>query len=146
MSEPRKVTIQYRVPYADTDQMHVVYYANYLAYFERSRNELIRETGVTYKELETRGYALPVAEAHLNYHAPATYDDLLELTSWVEGLKGARLTIRCEVRRGEKLLVTGHTVHAIVEIKTMRPVRHTHELRGLLGCNGSERETTSSIE
>jgi acyl-CoA thioester hydrolase len=143
MNEPRKVTIQYRVPYADTDQMHVVYYANYLAYFERSRNELIRETGVTYKELETRGYALPVAEAHLNYHAPATYDDLLELTSWVEGLKGARLTIRCEVRRGEKLLVTGHTVHAIVEIKTMRPVRHTEELRHMLGCGSGDTEPTS---
>ena len=142
MSEPRKVTIQYRVPYADTDQMHVVYYANYLAYFERSRNELIRESGVTYKELEAMGYALPVAEAHLTYHAPATYDDLLALTSWVEGLKGARLTIRCEVRRGDKLLVTGHTVHAIVDIKTMRPVRHTEELRGLLGCNACDTEAT----
>ncbi len=134
MREPRKVTIPYRVPYADTDQMHVVYYANYLAYFERNRNELIRETGVTYKELETMGYALPVVEAHLNYHAPATYDDLLDLTAWVEELKGVRLTIRCEVRRGDKLLVSGHTVHAIVDIKTLRPVRHTEELRRMLGC------------
>lgn len=134
MSEPRKVTIQYRVPYADTDQMHVVYYANYLAYFERNRNELIRETGVTYKELETKGYALPVVEAHVNYHAPATYDDLLDLTAWVDELKGVRLTIRCEVRRGDKLLVSGHTVHAIVDIKTMRPVRHTEELRCMLRC------------
>jgi acyl-CoA thioester hydrolase len=134
MREPRKVTIPYRVPYADTDQMHVVYYANYLAYFERNRNELIRETGVTYKELETMGYALPVVEAHLNYHAPATYDDLLDLTAWVEELKGVRLTIRCEVRRGDKLLVSGHTVHAIVDIKTLRPVRHTEELRRMLVC------------
>jgi len=140
MTEPRKVTIQYRVPYADTDQMHVVYYANYLAYFERSRNELIRETGVTYKELETMGYALPVAEAHLTYHAPATYDDLLDLTSWVEGLKGVRLTIRCEVRRGEKLLVSGHTVHAIVDIKTMKPVRHNDALRHMLGCESGDTE------
>jgi acyl-CoA thioester hydrolase len=132
MSEPRKVTIPYRVPYADTDQMHVVYYANYLAYFERNRNELIRETGVTYKELETMGYALPVVEAHVNYHAPATYDDLLDLTAWVEELKGVRLTIRCEVRRGDKLLVSGHTIHAIVDIKTLRPVRHTEELRRML--------------
>ena len=135
MSEPRKVTIPYRVPYADTDQMHVVYYANYLAYFERNRNELIRETGVTYKELETMGYALPVVEAHVNYHAPATYDDLLDLTAWVEELKGVRLTIRCEVKRGGKLLVSGHTIHAIVDIKTLRPVRHTEELRRMLhGC------------
>lgn len=134
MNEPRKVTIPYRVPYADTDQMHVVYYANYLAYFERSRNELIRESGVTYKELEAMGYALPVAEAHLNYHAPATYDDLLDLTSWVQDLKGVRLTIRCEVKRGEKLLVSGQTVHAIVDIKTLRPVRHTDALRHMLIC------------
>ena len=57
------VSIEYRVPYADTDQMKVVYYANYLVYFERMRNELLRNTGCTYYQMEEDGLALPVIEA-----------------------------------------------------------------------------------
>lgn len=135
MSEPLRVTISYRVPYADTDQMHVVYYANYLAYFERGRNELLRACGYTYRELEASGMGLPVAEAHVSYCAPATYDDLLEITTWCEGLKGARLTIRCEVRRDGKLLAEGYTVHALVDLRRMRPTRPSPELRAALGIS-----------
>lgn len=133
MTEPRRAAIPYRVPYADTDQMHVVYYANYLAYFERARNELLRACGLTYRALESRGFGLPVAEAHVSYVAPATYDDLLELSAWCEGFKGVRLTIRCEVRRGGLLLAEGHTVHALVDLRSLRPVRPPPELREALG-------------
>ncbi len=118
-----KVSIPYRVPYADTDQMQVVYYGNYLTYFERIRNEVLRSAGFSYRELEAMGYALPVKEARVNYHAPATYDDLLELSGWCESLKGVRLTIRCEVRRDGVLLADGYTLHACCELKSMRPVR-----------------------
>lgn len=131
MGEAERITVQYRVPYADTDQMHVVYYANYLAYFERARNELLRQRGTTYRELEAMGYALPVSEAHVDYHAPATYDDLLGLSAWVGGLKGVRLTICCEVRRDGLLLASGHTVHALVDLKTLRPARPTPALKAL---------------
>jgi len=133
MIEPRRVTIQYRVPYADTDQMRVVYYANYLAYFERARNELLRAGGTSYRDLEAMGYALPVAEAHVDYSAPAAYDDLLDISAQAECLKGARLTIRCEVRRDGLLLARGYTVHAVVDMKTLRPVRPTAELRACFG-------------
>lgn len=136
MSDPHRVTISYRVPYADTDQMHVVYYANYLAFFERGRNELLRARGTTYRTLETCGFGLPVAEAHVNYLAPATYDDLLEITSWSDGFKGVRLTIRCEIRRDGKLLAEGYTVHALVHLSTLRPVRPPPELRAALGGPG----------
>jgi len=119
----KTVTIQYRVPYADTDQMHVVYYGNYLTYFERSRNELLREMGFSYKALEALGYALPVKEAHVNYHAPATYDDLLDITGWCESFKGVRLKIYCEVKLNGKLLADGYTIHANCDIRTMRPTR-----------------------
>jgi acyl-CoA thioester hydrolase len=57
------VTIEYRVPYADTDQMGVVYYGNYLTFFERARNELMRKLGYTYKECEQEGWTLPVTHA-----------------------------------------------------------------------------------
>jgi len=100
--------IEYRVPYADTDQMGVVYYANYLEYFERSRTEMLRSAGLPYGELEKRGLILPVSEAYCKYHAPARYDDLLTLRSWVKEIKGVRMVIASEVRRGNELLVSGY--------------------------------------
>ena len=116
-------TIEYRVPYADTDQMKVVYDANYLVYFERVRNELFRAAGSTYRAMEEEGYALPVVEALCNYKASAKYDDLLTISGWVSSAKGVRVTIECEVRRDGELLVSGHTVHACVDMRTGRPCR-----------------------
>ena len=60
----------YRVPYADTDQMGVVYYANHLEYFERVRNEVLREAKLPYTLFEDQGVMLPVVEAHCNYKQP----------------------------------------------------------------------------
>ena len=114
----------YRVPYADTDQMGVVYYGNYLTLFERARNELMREMGYTYKECEAEGFALPVVHAEVDYKSPARYDDLLEISAWVDEIRGVRCKISCEVRRaGEaRLLAKGHTVHVFVDVKTLRPI------------------------
>lgn len=133
MAVSQRVTLPYRVPYADTDQMHVVYYANYLTYFERGRNELLRACGMTYREMEAAGFALPVLEAHVTYHAPAAYDDLLEISVWCSEFKGVRLKICCEVRRDGKLLADGHTVHAHVNIATLRPARPSPEMLAALG-------------
>lgn len=116
-------TIQYRVPYADSDQMGVVYYANYLVYFERARNELLRDCGTTYRVMEEDRLMLPVREARVEYRAPAVYDDLLEFDAWISLAKGARLRIDCRVRRGEELLAEGYTVHACVDRDTRRPKR-----------------------
>ena len=121
-------SLEYRVPYADTDQMKVVYYANYLVYFERLRNELLRDSGYTYYKMEEDGLALPVIEAVCNYKSSARYDDLLTISGWVSEIKGVRVTIQCEVRRGDELLVTGHTVHACIDIKTGRPCRVPKDL------------------
>lgn len=119
----RKVVTEYRVPYADTDQMGVVYYGNYLTLFERARNELMRATGFTYKACEEAGFMLPVVHAELDYRRPAKYDDLLELTAYVQAQRGVRLEIACEVRRkGEDdVLVSGYTRHAFVSTKDFRP-------------------------
>ncbi len=136
MSETLRNTISYRVPYADTDQMKVVYYANYLVYFERARNELLRALGLTYREMESMGFALPVREAHVNYSAPATYDDLLEITAWCEELKGVRVKICCEIRRDGKLLADGYTVHVFVNLATMRPSKPSPEILNALGAIG----------
>ncbi|MBQ9431511.1 MAG: acyl-CoA thioesterase [Kiritimatiellae bacterium] len=136
MSDTLRNTISYRVPYADTDQMKVVYYANYLVYFERARNELLRALGLTYREMESMGFALPVREAHVNYSAPSTYDDLLEITAWCEELKGVRVKICCEIRRDGKLLADGYTVHVFVNLATMRPSKPSREILNALGAIG----------
>lgn len=125
-------SIEYRVPYADTDQMKVVYYANYLVYFERLRNELLRDTGCTYHQMEEDGLALPVIEAVCHYKASARYDDLLTISGWVSEIKGVRVTIQCEVRRGEELLVSGYTIHACIDIKTGRPCRVPKNLQSIV--------------
>ena len=112
----------YRVPHADTDQMGVVYYANYLEYFERSRTEMLRDAGLPYSGLEGRGYFLPVAEANCKYRASATYDDLLTFRSYFVSAKGVRLTIASEVWCDDKLLVEGYVVLACVNADK-KPVR-----------------------
>ena len=67
-----------RVRYAETDQMGIVYYANYLVWFEVGRTDLLRLTGWSYREMEADGFALPVVEAHCDYRQSAKYDDELE--------------------------------------------------------------------
>ncbi|NOY80494.1 MAG: acyl-CoA thioesterase [Kiritimatiellaeota bacterium] len=124
--------ISYRVPYADTDQMGVVYYANYLVYFERLRNQLLRDLGLPYRQLEDMGFALPVIEAHVEYREGARYDDVLVVSGLAVRGRGARLRVDCEVRRGETLLARGYTIHACVSLRTGRPVRLPPELAGRL--------------
>lgn len=101
---------QYRVSYGDTDQMGVVYYANYLELFERGRTEMLRAAGMSYKEMEKRGIVFPVIEAFCKYHSSAHYDDLLTLRSYVGEIGRVKVKICCEVYREETLLVSGHVV------------------------------------
>lgn len=116
-----------RVIYGDTDQMGVVYYANYLRYFEAARNEFIRAKGLRYRDFEAQyRLALPVVEAGVRYHAPARYDDLL--TVEIALGEARRATARFDyriVRDDGTLLATGHTVHACVDpegrVKRMPP-------------------------
>ena len=119
----RKIVTEYRVPYADTDQMGVVYYGNYMALFERARNELMRACGYTYKQCEAEGFMLPVVHAEADYKSQAKYDDLLEISAWVQLQKGVRIEIACEVRRKgeEAVLAKGYTRHVFVSTEDFRP-------------------------
>ena len=122
-----------RVIYGDTDQMGVVYYANYLRFFEHARGELIRARGRSYRDIEREGARLPVVEAQVHYRAPARYDDLLVIRTRVEKLRRASLTFAYEVvREGDpQILCTGHTVHACLDAQG-RPVRFPQALVELL--------------
>jgi len=129
MEKRGETQIEYRVPYADTDQMGVVYYANFFVYFERTRNEVLRAIGLPYTEIEASGSIFPVIEATCNYASPAKYDDLLTLVGWFEPESKTRLRALCEVRCGDKLLASGYTVHACLDSETMRPKRLPEVLR-----------------
>jgi acyl-CoA thioester hydrolase len=108
--------------------MGVVYYANYLVYFERVRNQLMRDLGFPYARLEAAGVGLPVVEAHVQYRLPAGYDDVLTLTAEPDWFRGARLRVSCTVLRDGELLAAGHTVHCCLSLSTRRPVRVPPEL------------------
>lgn len=109
------VEARLRVIYGDTDQMGVVYHANYFRYFEFSRMEFFRARGGNYRELEEQGYQLPVVEVSAQYKAPARYDDLLVIRPTLSEVRRASLIFTYELfREGEpsSLLCTGRTVHA----------------------------------
>jgi acyl-CoA thioester hydrolase len=105
-----------RVIYGDTDQMGVVYYANYFRYFELSRSEFFRSLGGSYVDLERQGFGLPVVEANACYRAPARYDEVLIIEVRLVELKRASLRFDYVVRRDadRSELATGHTRHACV--------------------------------
>ena len=110
------VTTRIRVIYGDTDQMGVVYYANYLRYFEAGRNEYIRAKGLRYRDFEEQfGLLLPVAEASVSYRSPARYDDLLDLEVSLGEVRRASARFEYRLLREGTLLATGHTVHACVD-------------------------------
>jgi len=112
------VATDIRVIYGDTDQMGVVYYANYLRYFEAGRNELIRARGLRYRDFETRfGLRLPVAEAQVRYRAPARYDDLLTVETSLAEVKRASARFGYRIVREGEIVATGHTVHACVDLE-----------------------------
>ena len=122
-------TTQYRVCYADTDQMGVVYYANYFMLFERARTELLRLNGLSYKQIEEQGFMLPVLDAHAKYHRPARYDDLLDVTARVVEFDGLKLKTACEVKRDGVLLVDGDVTLVFLNAQTGRPSRPPENIR-----------------
>ncbi len=122
-------TTQYRVCYADTDQMGVVYYANYFMLFERARTELLRQNGLSYRQIEEQGFMLPVLDAHAKYHRPARYDDLLDVTARVVEFDGLKLKTACEVKRDGVLLVDGDVTLVFLNAQTGRPARPPENIR-----------------
>jgi acyl-CoA thioester hydrolase len=107
----------FRVRYAETDKMGVVYYANYLVWFEVGRTDLLRSLGWTYREMELNGVSLPVIEAHCDYHRPARYDDEIEVRTEGRLLSPVRMEFHYQVVRKDDGVVsaTGRTVHAALD-------------------------------
>ena len=113
---PASVT-SLRVRYAETDKMGVVYYANFLVWFEVARADLLRSLGWTYREMEAAGVSLPVIEAHCEYQRPARYDDEIDVRTEGRMLSAVRMKFTYTVvRRADQVIAAqGYTVHAAVD-------------------------------
>jgi acyl-CoA thioester hydrolase len=122
-----------RVRYAETDQMGVAYHGGYFAWFEVGRTDLLRERGVTYRELEHRDLRLPVIETGARFLRPVLYDDLIEVRTRVSDVSGARLSFEYEIHRDgtDGPLATAFTAHAAVNGRG-RPRRLPADVLSLL--------------
>jgi acyl-CoA thioester hydrolase len=112
-----------RVRYAETDQMGVVYYANFFIWFEVGRVELFRSLGHAYRDMEKLDDChIVVAEAQCSYKKPALYDDLLRIRTRILQVRHKTIRFAYEVFRdaGSELLATGETLHVICD-KSGRP-------------------------
>ncbi len=137
-----------RVRYAETDQMGVVYHANYLVWFEVGRVEYIRQMGLDYRLMETEENAMiAVVEATARYKAPARYDDELIVRTTLAGVRGSIVRFRYAVVRAsdELLLCEGETVHLVVDRDMKRrelPEKYAKQFQSLLHGNGPAKEET----
>jgi acyl-CoA thioester hydrolase len=127
-------TTRVRVRYAETDRMGVVYYANYLVWFEVARTDWLRHTGWSYREMEAGGTSLPVIESHCEYRRPAHYDDQLDISTRATLLSPVRIRFDYDVQRADQPqpLASGYTVHAALD-SGGRPCRLPDRVREMLG-------------
>ena len=124
-----------RVRYGETDQMGVVYHANYLVYMEEGRTRLMDSLGCSYAQIERQGWGLVVRKVALRYRAPARYDEELRVRTRVERLGAASVTFAYEVDRpaDATLVAEGSTELACVRLgEGARPCMLPEPLRGLL--------------
>jgi acyl-CoA thioester hydrolase len=121
-----------RVRYAETDQMGVAYYANYLVWFEVARTDWLRAAGLSYRDLEAEGLFLPVIEAQCAYRAPARYDDALAVRATARLVSPARLAFDYDITGPGGAVATGSTVHALLDGRG-RPVRVPARIKDLIG-------------
>jgi acyl-CoA thioester hydrolase len=124
VSDRRSSVSIVRVRYAETDQMRVVYYANYFVWFEVARADLLRTFGWSYREMEQAGVSLPVIDAHCQYRRPVRYDDELEVRTEGRLLSKVRMEFVYQVvrRDDQSLAASGRTIHAAMD-PTGKPCR-----------------------
>jgi acyl-CoA thioester hydrolase len=122
-----------RVAYADTDRMGVVYYANYLALFERGRTEFLRSIGLRYRDLEEeRKIFMPARAAHVEYSAPARYDELIRVRTVLSEVGRAHVTFKSEIFDEAGKRIAGGSVTLAVVNQLWKPTRLPDDLRAQL--------------
>ena len=113
------VDCEIRVRYAETDQMGVAYYSNYLVWFEVGRSELCRRRGFSYAKLESLGYKLVVTDVHCRYRNSARYDEVVTIRTWLKGLNKRMVTFGYQILRKdqgkEEMIAEGETKHLCLD-------------------------------
>ena len=111
---PAACDIDIRVRYAEVDAMGYLHHARYFVYFEMGRTELLRLSGIRYRDMEERGLFYVVAKLDCRFRAPARYDDVLTLTTTTTRLSPFRVDHHYDLRRGDQHLAEAHTTLALV--------------------------------
>lgn len=119
-----ETTVKIRARYDETDQMGVIYHANYYKWFNIGRTEFLRETGCDYRKLEASGIVFPVLESGCKHYAPAYYDDEIIIRVRLSEFKGVRMRVTYEIinEKTGKRLAEGFTLHGIVD-GNLKPIR-----------------------
>ncbi len=111
------VDCEIRVRYAETDQMGVAYYANYLVWFEVGRSEFCRKREFSYADLEATGFKLVVTDAHCRYRNAARYDEAITVRTWLKSLNSRMITFGYRILRigKEEVIAEGETRHLCID-------------------------------
>ncbi len=120
-----KSNTEIRVRYADTDQMNIVYNGKYFEYFEVGRTEMLRSINLIYKDVEKKGFLLPVIECYAKFISPAFYDEILIIESLLKEIPKLKIKIDYKISRKDRnvLIAEGYTVHAFIDKETKKIVR-----------------------
>jgi len=116
--------ISFRVRYAETDQMGVVYHGNYPQYLEMGRVEWLRALGISYKSMEENGIMLPVVSLQLNFKKPALYDDLITVVTTLKKMPLVKIEFDFEIyNEAGEVLVEANAILAFMDMATKRPIK-----------------------
>ena len=123
-----------RVYYSDTDHGGVVYYANYLKWFEIGRTEILRKAGFDYSDFEKQGIIVPVVEVKCNFKFPAQYNDLIIIKTSIDNIGNSSIKFIYEIirKKDNKLLAEGYTVNVFVNKKEIKSMEIPDKLRKVL--------------
>jgi acyl-CoA thioester hydrolase len=125
-----KYEFKERIIYADTDAEGVVYYANYLKFFERGRDEFIRQKGISLKDLKKeKGILFAVDSVEIKYHAPARFDDEITITTDIAETTGVRIIFDQKAYREKELLVSAKISVFALDAKSFKPMRMPKEFK-----------------
>lgn len=117
-------TYSFRIRYAETDQMGVVYHGNYAQFFELGRTEWLRSKGITYKDMEKDGIMLPVISLNCKFLKSAFYDEILTVSTQLKKSPTVKIEFDYKItNKNNELLTTGNTVLAFINSKTKKPMR-----------------------
>ncbi len=110
-------SVRHRVPFYETDAMGVVHHSNYVRYFELARVVWLEEHDVPYRQIIEQGLHYATTRVEISYHRSTRFDDEIEITTWLDWVRGASLRMAYVLRCGDANVATGATEHAAVDLE-----------------------------